>query len=226
MPSATDSVIIASGHTLTLTASATCGGINIIGKLSETSTSTNYSLSVSGGGSTPVTKGYVCGNGNITSQGSSKTLTISLKGNWSFSGSLTGSRLIVTMNSTTVDQTISSAITCRTFTMAKGTTYLYVTTTPTASNSTTLTSGNVVYNGTSQNLLNKTHPGTVTLSGSGTKTVPGSISITGSLTINSSLTLALGTNALTLNSDLLNNSSNAFTGSGTVTLAGTGNQSI
>ncbi len=171
-------------------------------------------LTVSGGGTSPVTYGTVGGNGTITSNASTATNTIALTGDWIFSGSFSGSHLTVTFNSTSVDQSISGALSCRVFTMAKSSTTLHLAITPTVSTTTTLTSGNVDYDGGAQSTLAANHPGDVTLSGSGAKTSSTSLkTITGTLTLSGTAT-ATTTVGLTISTNLVVNSGTTFTAAG------------
>ncbi|MFA6455485.1 MAG: hypothetical protein WCW40_01590, partial [Bacteroidota bacterium] len=194
-----DSCIIPLGITVTVGASTTVGAVNVVGGL--TITTTGVVLTVTGGSGTPLTYGTVGGTGTITASntgGTTNTITLT-SGDWSFSGAFAGSRLTVNFTSTTTDQTISGALSCRVFTMAKSATTLYFTITPTVSTTRTLTSGNVVYNGAAQNILVATHPGSLTLAGSGTKTTVGVTTVTGDLIINDGITLSVGAFNLTVN---------------------------
>ncbi|MFA6439000.1 MAG: hypothetical protein WCX28_06825, partial [Bacteriovoracaceae bacterium] len=198
-PVAGDSCVIPLGITVTVGASTTVGAVNVIGGL--TITTNGVVLTVTGGSGTPLTYGTVGGTGTITAAntgGTTNTITLT-SGDWSFSGAFVGSRLTVRMTGTADDQTISGALSCRVFVMVKSTTTLHFVITPTVSTTRTLTSGNVVYDGAAQNILVATHPGSVTLSGSGIKTTTGVTVVTGDLIINDGITLSVGGFNLTLN---------------------------
>ena len=198
-PVAGDSCVIPLGITVTVGASTTVGAVNVIGGL--TITTNGVILTVTGGSGTPLTYGTVGGTGTITAAntgGTTNTITLT-SGDWIFSGAFVGSRLTVRMTGTADDQTISGALSCRVFVMVKSTTTLHFAITPTVSTTRTLTSGNVVYDGAAQDILVATHPGSVTLSGSGTKTTVGVTTTTGDLIINDGITLSVGAFNLTVN---------------------------
>jgi Domain of unknown function DUF11 len=198
-PATTDTCVIPGGITVTLAASATCGAVTINGTLNNNA---GFTLTVSGGGTSPVTYGTVGGTGTLTTgttSGTAGTMTLSA-GNWSFSGAFTGSRLTVNMTSTANDQTVSGALSCRVFTVAKSATTLHLTITPTISTTTTLTSGNIDYNsGGSQNILGANHPGNLSLSVSGTSaTTTAATTISGNLSVADGATFTIGAFNLTV----------------------------
>lgn len=140
-------------------------------------------------------------NGNVSGTGAITTnsrIYLNFKGNWSYSGTYAGNRLYLTANGA-VDQTISTAITTRNFTMNKGGGTLYVTTTPTISNTTTLTAGAINYNGGNQTMLKANHPGNVIISGTGTKSTAAAMTISGTLSIGNNVILSVGGFNFTVN---------------------------
>jgi hypothetical protein len=104
-PAVTDSVIIAGGFTVTIAANAQCGAIRIeSGSTLTISASLTTGLTVSGGGSSPVTYGTFEGGGTLTTGSTATTITLTA-GSWTFSGTNTGTGLEVRFTSAT-DQTV------------------------------------------------------------------------------------------------------------------------
>jgi uncharacterized repeat protein (TIGR01451 family) len=174
-PMASDVCIIPIGIDVTCGENDTCAGITINGTLSNNA------------GDTLFVSGSVGGTGNITVGTTNKTSgTIVLSaGNWTFSGSFTGSHLTVNVVDMVNDQTISGALSCRAFYVDKGSATLHLQITPTISNNTTINSGNINYNsGTSQSDLGGTYPANLSLSASGTTvTTSSAVTIGGNLII-------------------------------------------
>jgi hypothetical protein len=183
VPAAGNNVYIQSGNNITVNVASACASVNI----------SSGTLTI-GSGFALTVNGDVNGAGTIATS-TTGTRTINLKGNWNFNGSFTGSRLWLTINGT-ADQVIfpSSNLTCNTFTLNKASGTLFISKFPTIT-TTTLTAGGINYCGGDQSTLTPAHPGNVTFSGSGTKTMSASISsITGNLTINGTVTVTAAAN--------------------------------
>ena len=84
VPLATDTVVIASGDTVTTGGNRTCAGITINGTLSMAS------------GNILTVNGDVSGTGTWITGTANNARTISLSGNWSFNGTSDGSRAAAT----------------------------------------------------------------------------------------------------------------------------------
>ena len=92
VPGATDKVVIAAGHTVTIPSdyNATCGDLNVIGTLSMNGPSDHPAkIRVYGGGTSPVTTGAISGTGTITnSAGSTGGADVEFYGDWTFNGTM------------------------------------------------------------------------------------------------------------------------------------------
>ncbi|MEI6575201.1 MAG: Ig-like domain-containing protein, partial [Bacteroidota bacterium] len=227
VPASGDQIIIANGHTVTVTGSATCAGVtvNTGGTLTSTSAVT---LTVTGD---------VAGAGTISGPGSgnSNGLTIALTRNWTFSG--TGpngstARVSPTFNGTS-DQTLSGSFAFRTITINKASGTMFISGSPTISSAFTVTAGNINYNGGTQSIVNGTYTGNLTLSGTGTKTLSGTVNgilsvegtatTTGTIAYGSAATLKYnGTGAQTTGGEF----PATFSGSGGVIIANTSGNAV
>lgn len=199
VPALGDSVIIQSTHNVTISAAPTNipGGVNVIGTLIINN---NQTLTISASPSSlPATFGTFGGAGATTLGGSNCILI--LNGDYSFSGTLSQvNRLRVTFNGAN-NQTITGTATWRVITVNKTGGELIVTTSPTISTTTTLTSGNICYNsGTNQTILNANHPGNLTVSNTGTNLLApiANRTITGNLLINDGATFNVDAFTLTV----------------------------
>jgi hypothetical protein len=180
VPGATDNVVIAAGHTVSMGGDRTCGDITIYGTLTFASPNILY---VRGGGTSPVTTGNVAGNGTINGV-SSGGCDIKLYGNWSFSGTVTGTYGVSVAFQGPNDATVS-AVPAKAFRNIyceknAGTT-LYFSVTPAHSNNfQILTTGTICYNQAGAQTV-KPNPTTgtylyypnLTIAGSGIKTMTG-----------------------------------------------------
>jgi hypothetical protein len=203
VPATTDSVVIASGATVSINSTQTCGGLQITGTLSIAYT---YTLNVDGGGTSPATFGCIGGSGTISGSGYDN---ITLYGDWSFSGTTTNTQLAVyfyggiTRPGNTSYQVVSKVPANgfrNIFISQNSSTTLYFNVTPTYTNYVHInTIGPVVYNGVAQTVLLTTGGGTyayytnLTLAGSGIKTttnvtVDGVLSMEGTATISAAPT--------------------------------------
>jgi hypothetical protein len=182
IPGATDKVVIASGHTVTIPGgyTATCGDIVITGTLDFLGTTTGE-LDVRGGGTSPVTTGSVSGSGTINGV-TSGGCDIKLYGNWSFNGAIIN-RLSVAFqgpNDATVSAVSANSFRNIYFEKAANTT-LYLSVTPQHNYNFYMTSGSICYNQNgAQNVIPATYPANLTLAGSGAKTLPNSKIVGGS----------------------------------------------
>lgn len=200
VPVAGNNVYIQSGNNITVNVASACSSIDI---------GSGGTLTI-GSGFTLTVNGDVTGAGTIATS-TTGIRTINLKGNWNYTGAFTGSYFYFTPTGTS-DQIISSNsnLSCRVFTLNKASGTLYIAKSPTISTTTTLTAGNVNYCGGDQTLMNATHPGNVTISGSGTKTISAARTITGNFDVQSGTSFNTGPGT-----------SWAFTVSGATILSGT-----
>ena len=199
IPALGDSVIIESTHNITISAAPTNipGSVNVIGTLIINN---NQTLTITASPSSlPATFGTFGGSGAVTLGGTNCVLI--LNGDYSFSGTLSqANRMRVTFNGAN-NQNVSGTATWRVITVNKTGGELILSTTPTISNTTTLTAGNIRYNsGTSQTILNATHPGNLTISNSGTNLLAplANFTISGNLVINDGTTFNVGAFTLTV----------------------------
>jgi len=217
-PLATDSVVIATtgANTVTTGGSRTCVGLTI---------NSGARLSMANGNILTV-NGDVSGTGTWTlPTGGGNSATVNLTGDWSFSGTFNATNRLNVTASGSGDQTVTGTVTFRNFTIDKSGGTIFLTVTPTISNTFTMTAGDVSYNGGAQNVLRATYPGNLTFEGSGVKTMVGTVRVNGILSINSGATLDTGNYALTFAGDFVNNGT--FTaGSSTITITGAVAQSI
>ncbi|RJO60881.1 MAG: hypothetical protein C4542_07715 [Dehalococcoidia bacterium] len=215
IPVAGDIVTIAVGSPITVNVASACASITVTGTLTITN---NIALTVSGD---------VSGAGTITPSG--KGSAINVGGNWSFSGTwTTTNRGIITFNGTG-DQTVAGANTFRSVTVNKSAGTLFISgSLAIKGGSVTLTAGDINYSGTAQTLLNAAYPNSLTLFGSGAKTMGNAItSIGGNFTLSGTAT-ATTKAALTVSGNLDVGSGTTFaTGAGKgYTLSVTGTTSV
>jgi trimeric autotransporter adhesin len=174
-------------YTVTVTANATSG--DLIANSGSLILNTGVTLTVTGD---------VSGSGTLTGSGTSPGSVISLDGSYSFSGAITTSNRTSLTFTGGNDQTISGTVTWRNIVVVKTGGTLFVTKSLSIGTTTTLTSGNINYSGGAQNILGATHPGDLTTSGSGIKTVSSSITIGGNLIIGDNTNFSIGASTTTV----------------------------
>jgi uncharacterized repeat protein (TIGR02543 family) len=184
VPLATDSVVIATigAGTVTTGGNRTCAGLTI---------NSGANLTMANGNVLTV-NGNVSGTGTWTMPtGGGNSVTVNFTGDWSFSGTLTAANRMSPVANGSGDQTVTGTVTFRNFTINKSGGTIFLTVTPTISNTFTMTAGNVSYNGVAQTVLSATYPANLTLAGSGTKTLTGATTVGGNLDVGSGTTFTV-----------------------------------
>jgi hypothetical protein len=204
IPGATDKVVIAAGHTVTVPGgyTGTCGDLNVTGTL--TLQNTAGTLHVWGGGTSPVTTGAITGTGTISGPGSGGT-NIEFTGNWSFSGTMSGYVSFYFDGSQDQDTAGGNVAFPRNLFIQKGGGTVYFPVTPTwggvgsgyfhitSAGGGTTDASTVCYNGGAQSVAvpqsTTYHYYNLTLAGSGSKTISTSgIVVDGTLSIEGTAT--------------------------------------
>ena len=198
IPGATDKVIIAAGHTVTIPSdyNATCGDLNVIGTLSMNGPSDHPAkIRVWGGGTSPVTTGAISGTGTITnSAGTSGGADVEFNGDWTFSGTMTNYVSFYFESSQDQNTAGGSVAFPRNLFIQKSGGTVYFPVTPTIGQYFHITgTGTVCYNGGAQGVLvpetTAYHYDNLTLAGSGSKTIStGGIVVDGTLSMEGTAT--------------------------------------
>jgi hypothetical protein len=203
IPGATDKVIIAAGHTVTIPqdTTATCGDLNVTGTLSLNGPSDHpANIHVYGNGTSPVTTGAISGTGTIAnSAGSSGGANVEFYGDWSFNGTMSGYVSFYFEGSQDQNTAGGKVTFPRNLFIAKSGGTVYFPVTPTFTNGYfhitsagggTTDAGTVCYNGGAQSVA---VPASgydyynLTLAGSGQKTI-GSLTVDGTLSMEGTAT--------------------------------------
>lgn len=244
VPGASDSVVIASGHTVTLNANGTCGVLNVLGTLTYGNTN-NRTLTVT---TSSGMSGNVRISGTLTFSSSRTGQSLTLAGSLVCTGSVnnnnnglfifngTGTRTISNTDNFGTVQVNNSSLTLQAtsnlsmmynLTVSAGTLDLsaYIANRESAGGTLTVANGGslriggsgtfpanystsslgststIEYSGTSQTVANQSY-GNLTLSGSGTKTLPSSaMTIAGDFTVTGTVSATAAAN-ITVNGNL------------------------